>query len=125
MPTLSAALLMRVEVALLIGLGLFLVALPTFTIRLLGMPPAPPFWPRLLGSTWLGLALAILAQDLRWTATGLGLGGVIAVNLVTGFALISMLAIGAPMPTRRGRLLAWLLAALFTALGFTQIAFAT
>jgi hypothetical protein len=125
MSVLSAALLMRLQVTLLLGLAGLFIVMPTLAIRLLGLPPASSVWPRLFGGALLGMATAIVAQDLRWTSSGLGIGGSVAINLVLAFTLASVLAVGAPMPTRRGRLVGWLLALAFAGLAFTQIAFAT
>lgn len=123
----TAALLLKAQLALIAALVVLLVGMPLMTIRLLGLPAAATaFWPRLAGGLLLAIGVAALATDQGWVkaGTGLGIGGFVAINLSFAFVLVSQLALGAPVPSRRGRIVLWLLAALFAILGFSEIAFA-
>jgi hypothetical protein len=126
MGVLNAALVLRLELALLVTFAVLFLAIPGTTIRIFGLPAAGNhFWPRLLGAVYLGQALAILASDQGWTKSGLGLGGLVAINLTGAFVLLSMLVVnGSAIPTKRGKAFLWTLALVMAALGFTAIAFA-
>jgi len=124
---LTAALLLKVQLAIYAVLVVLLLFIPSITLRVLGLPAAvPAFWPRLTGGLLLAIAVAAVASDQGWmkAGTGLGIGGFIAINLTLAFVLASLLVAGNQVPTRRGRFALWMLAAVMAALGFTQIAFA-
>lgn len=124
---LTAALLLKVQLALYAALVVLLLLFPSVTARVLGLPTAvPAFWPRLTGGLLLAVAVAAVASDQGWMkpGTGLGIGGFIAINLMFAFVLASLLVAGNQVPTRRGRFALWVLAVAMAALGFTQIAFA-
>lgn len=125
---LTAALLLKIQLAVVAILVVLLLAIPLITIRVLGLPPAATgFWPRLVGGLLLALGIAAIVTDQGWTkaGTGLGIGAFIAIDLTAAFVLASLLVTGAgQVPTRRGRLTLWLLALVLAALGFAEIAFA-
>ncbi len=122
----TAALLANIQLIVFAVLAALLLLVPSLAIRALGLPAAPhPFWPRLVGALLVGMIVSTLAADQRWTTSGLGLGGYIAINFVIAFTLISQLVVGADMPTRRGRFLLWCLALLLAVLAFAEIAIAT
>ena len=107
-------------------LGLALLLAPILTIRLLGLPSAGlSFWPRLSGGLLIGMALATAAGGMGWTASGLGLGGRVAINVVLAFVVAAMLVNGPAIPTRRGRVLLWLLTLALSTLALVEIAWAT
>lgn len=123
---LTAALLLKVHLALYALLIVLLLFIPSLTIRALGLPPAPAaFWPRLVGGLLLAISVAAIASDQGWMkpGTGIGIGAFVAINLTLAFVLASLLAVGGQVPTRRGRAVLWLLAIVMAALGFTEIAF--
>lgn len=133
MSALTAIHLFRLELVILLTFAALLLVAPMTTASVFGLPPAgTPFWPRLLGAIVLGLALAVVATDQGWlvmstpsgpSATGIGLGAFVVLNLTVAFVLATMLIFGADIPTRRGRAALWLLVAAATLLGFVQIAF--
>ena len=106
--------------------GLFLVLVPGLTIRFLGLPRSGTnFWPRLLGAVLLGLAMAAVLEGTLRAQGGLGLAGSIAINLCVAIILGSSLILGKTAPTRRGRLILWLLLILLTLSSLAELAFAT
>lgn len=122
----SAATLLRFEVALLLTIAFILMAMPAVTIKALGLPSAgSTFWPKLLGGVILGQAVATLAFDQGWIKAGLGsgFGGFVAMNLTTAFVLATLLVVGQPIPSTRGRILLWCVAGGLAVLGFVQIAY--
>jgi hypothetical protein len=129
----TASHLLRLELVVLLSLAALLLAAPTTSIRALGLPPAgTTFWPRLVGTLLLGLAVAVIATDQGWLtvstakgplATGLGLGAFVAINLTAAFVLATILVFGTPVPTRRGKIFLWSLTMLTAALGLVEIAY--
>ncbi len=125
MTTLNATLLLRLELAVLVSIAFLFLAIPNTTIRILGLPTAgASFWPRLVGAAFLGMAVAAVATDQAWTKSGLGIGGFVAINLTFSFVLMSLLVVGPSIPTRRGKVILWILATFIATLGFVQIAYA-
>jgi hypothetical protein len=133
MTALTAAHLLRLELALVLTFAFLFLAIPNTATRIFGLPLAgSAFWPRLVGGLFLGIGMAVIATDQGWTtlttekgvlATGMGLGAFVAVNLTLAFVLMSMLVAGNAAPTRRGTWFLWMLAILLALLGFVQIAF--
>lgn len=124
---LTVAFLLKLQLAIYAALVFLLLAIPLITVRVMGLPAAATgFWPRLVGGLLLAQGAAALATDQGWmkAGTGLGLGGFIVLNLTLAFVLASLLVVGSQVPTRRGRVVLWLLAIVFATLGFTEIAFA-
>jgi hypothetical protein len=120
----TAALLLRLEVGISLAAAVLLLAIPNTSLRIAGLPATNPFWPRLLGGTFLGLVLAALATDQGWTKSGLGLGGFAALNLTLAFVLATLLFAGPAQTTKRAKVILWLITAALAVLGFTEIAFA-
>jgi hypothetical protein len=107
------------------GFAALLLIAPTLSIRTLGLPAAEPsFWPRVCGALMGGIAFAIAAVGLNWTSTGIGLGGAIAIDVTLAVTLLSTLVIGPTAPTRRGRLLLWVLVLALVALALVSVAYA-
>ncbi len=124
---LTVAFLLKLQLAIYAVLVVLLLFIPALTVRVFGLPAAvPAFWPRLTGGVLLAVAVAAVASDQGWmkAGTGLGIGGFIAINMTLAFVLASMLVAGNQVPTRRGRVVLWLLVLMMAALGFTEIAFA-
>jgi hypothetical protein len=121
---LNATSLLRLELAFLITFAFLLLAIPQVTVRIFGLPVAgASFWPRVLGAVCLGLAAATLATDQGWTKSGLGIGGFVAINLSMAFVLLSLLIVGPPIPTRRGKIALWSIAIGTAVFGFVEIAY--
>lgn len=124
---LTAALLLKLQLAMYAALVALLLLVPLVAIRILGLPPATTgFWPRFVGGLLLAIGVAAIATDQGWMkpGTGLGIGGFVAINLMSAFVIASLLVTGNQVPSRRGRIALWLLAIALTALGFAEIAFA-
>ena len=116
-------LVLWIDVAARLGLGALILFVPRLTIATLGLPKsADTFWPRLIGVLLLALA-AGGAIDARWPGKGGPvLGGLVALNIATAFALVTSLAVGRLDIPKRGRLGLWLAAAACGLLGFVQMA---
>ena len=102
---------------------------PITSARLAGLPHGnTAFWPRLFGAALLGIAAAFAVEgytqlNANISARGLGLGGAIAINLVTVLSLIGTL-IFKGVTTRRGLLLLWSFILLLVLLMLFEIAHA-
>lgn len=101
------------------GLALFLA--PLTLAKLFGLPSVQDsLWMRLLGALLLGVAMAIFLQGTRYTSQGIGLAGLLAINLVSAGALAALLLANSAASTRRGRLILWLLTGLLLILAFGE-----
>lgn len=117
--------LLWLETLLKLAGGLVLLAAPLTTIKVLGLPPsATGFWPRVLGVVLVGLAAATFVEGALPGSRGLGLAGLVVINL-TSAALIAVSALfGGGAPTRRGAAVLSLLVVLLLALALVEIAHA-
>ncbi|MDX2158681.1 MAG: ABC transporter permease [Hyphomicrobiaceae bacterium] len=115
--------LLWIEVVLKAAAGVLLVAFPRTLARLLGLAPvAETFWPRLLGATLLGLAVATFLEGQLATKNGLGMAGHVALNLSAAMAIVALMIVGRAAPTRRGRALLGAAAAALTLLALVELA---
>ena len=121
MQTSLLQLLPLIEIALKLGAGLALVSMPSLLARILGLPPADPFWPRLLGATLIGLGLATVLDMHYLPGKGLGLHGSTAINLAVAAGIGAQLILGRGTPTRRGQSILGLAAASLTLLALVEI----
>lgn len=111
------------EVLVKLAFGVPLLLAPLSVARVFGLPcPPTGFWPRLVGGLLVGLAAAIFIEMRLPGSKGLGLHGLIAVNLVAAGTLIGLLILNSSAPTLRGRLALWLAAALLFLLALAEIA---
>lgn len=117
--------LLWLETLLKLTGGALLVLAPFTTIKVLGLPPsASAFWPRILGVALLGMAAAIFVEGTWGSSRGLGVRGVIVIN-ITSAAIIALMAMfGGGAPTRRGSLALWGLVVLLFVLVLFEIAHA-
>lgn len=115
--------LLWLETILKLTAGALLVLAPLTTIKVLGLPPAAGgFWPRLLGAVLAGIGAAAFLAGASNGARGLGLAGLIVINLF-GAAILALTALfGSGAPTRRGTLALWLLVVLLLVLVLLEIA---
>jgi hypothetical protein len=113
------------DAGLRLTLGALLVLAPRMTLSALGLPKAAEtFWPRLLGTMLLALAAGAVV-DVRWPGKGgPSLGGLVAINVATSFALATGLVVGQLEIPKRGRLLMWLAVILSALLALTQLSWA-
>lgn len=111
------------ETSIKFAAGLLLVAAPLSTLRLLGLARPPSgFWPRLTGALLLGLAAASFIEIRLPGSKGLGLYGLITINLIAAGAIMGALIMDAGAPTRRGRIVLWLTVGLLMTLSLAEIA---
>lgn len=110
-----------IEVLLKGGLGAILVAAPGLLAKLFGLPRTDPLWPRLLGAALIGIAAAAFIEARLPATRGLGLGGLVAINLSGAAVLLALLILGVAAPTRRGRIALWLAFAVLALLALAQI----
>ncbi len=115
--------LLRVDAALNLALGIVLAALPAPVIAFLGLPtPDPPFYARVLGGVLLGVGGALALESRRGSPfTGLGLAGAVAVNLAAGTVLAGLLVAGGLRLPLRGSLLLWTLVVALVLLSLLEV----
>ncbi len=117
--------LLWLETLLRLSSGLVLLIMPTTTARVLGLPlPQALLWPRLLGALLIGMAAATLLEGSVAGSRGLGLGGLVVINLIGAAVIIALLVLERGSQTRRGKLFLWALALGLVALGVLEIAVA-
>jgi len=117
--------LLWLETLLKLTGGTLLLLAPLTVIRLFGLPPAASgFWPRLLGVLLIGIGAAAYIEG-AWTGSrGLGLAGLVIINVLSagGVALVPLFGGGAG--TRRGSAALWGLVLLLLVLALFEIAHA-
>lgn len=117
--------LLWLETMLRFSAGLLLLIMPLTTARVLGLPlPQAMLWPRLLGALLVGMAAATLLEGSAWGSRGLGLGGLVLINLVTAAALVILLVLQRACQTQRGKVFLWALVVGHLTLGMLEIAVA-
>lgn len=115
--------LLTIEALLRGAIAALLMLLPKSAIGALGLPRTDhSFWPRLLGAVFAGMAAAAYIEGHFKLQSGLGLGGAIAINLATAFAILTGLAVGGLDIPRRGRLLLWCCSAVLVVLALFELA---
>jgi hypothetical protein len=103
--------------------GVLLLLFPRSLARVLGLPSVgDTFWPRLLGALLMGLGVATFLDMQLVARNGLGLAGLVAINLATMLAVIGMLIMGRAGPTRRGRAAVILAIAVLAILSLFELA---
>lgn len=104
-----------------LALGALLIIFPNPVIELLGLPLATlAFYPSMLGSVFLGLALALFLGA-GGGRSGLGLAGAAAINLISGLVLAGWLLVGNLILPRQGVLAMWLLVFLSIAFSVAEL----
>ena len=114
------------EIALKLGSGVILGALPITSSRLFGLPSsAGSFWPRLLAAVLIGAGLAIVLDSLITPGKGLGLAGCMAINLTAAAVVTGQLVMGGTrtVVTKRGRATLWALVVALTGLSLVELAY--
>ncbi|HEX5600567.1 MAG TPA: ABC transporter permease [Hyphomicrobiaceae bacterium] len=105
--------------------GLVLLIMPLTAARVLGLPlPQALLWPRLLGALLIGMAAATLLEGSISGSRGLGLGGLVLINLITAVVIIALLVLERGSQTKRGKLFLRALAITLVGLGLIEIAVA-
>lgn len=115
--------LLWIETVLKLAGGVLLVVAPLTLARVLGLQrPASGFWPRLLGALLIGLAAATFIEARFAGSRGLGLAGALAVNLAGAGVVAAELVMGSAAPSRRGRVVLWLVVIVLGLLAVAEIA---
>jgi len=117
--------LLWLETLLRFSAGVVLLIVPLTAARVLGLPlPQALLWPRLLGALLVGMAAAIVLEGSVSGSRGLGLGGLVPINLISAAVIITLLVLQRGSQTRRGKLFLWTLAVVLVILGAFEIAVA-
>lgn len=104
----------------LAGLGLFLA--PTTIIRAFALPASlTPFWPRLLGSLLLAIAVVTFLTGAKLLNDGLGLGALAIFNLIACTFLGGHLFFARAEQARRARALMTLVTITLGALAVAEL----
>jgi hypothetical protein len=103
-------LLLTVDAAVNLVLGVLLLSFPRGLVAVLGIPPAErAFYPGILGGVLVGVSVALLLERLG-VQGGLGLWGAIAINVCGGGTLVAWLSIGRLGLPVQGYVFLWALA---------------
>ncbi len=114
--------LLWLETLLKFAPGMLLALAPLTALRILGLPrPDTGFWPRLCGVLLIGLAGALFLEGTA-RGHGLGLAGVIIINLSGAAMLASLLVLDAGPVSTRGRTTVWLIVCLLIVISVFEIA---
>jgi len=113
--------LLTIDAIVNMGLGLLLLTFPDAIVEALGVPPAAnAFYPNILGGVLFGIGLALWLGR-SGSATGLGFGGAVSINLCGGAVLGLWLLFGDLQIPARGRVLLWGLVVLLVGLSVLEI----
>lgn len=113
--------LLWIETILKFTAGICFLAAPITIARIFGLQvTATGFWMRILGAALLGMAAGTYIEGAMRDARGLGLAGVLAINLATALTLLGMLIGGRAAPKARGRTTLWFLFSLLTLLSLIE-----
>jgi hypothetical protein len=115
--------LLKVDAAINLILGVLLMAFPAKLIKALGVPMADPsFYPTILGGVLFGIGLALLIECYRKSSrfVGLGLGGAIAINLCGGLVLAAWLLSDRLTLPLRGQIFLWTLVVLLVGISLLE-----
>lgn len=114
--------LLSIETILKLAGGLALLLIPGTLAKAFGLPRDPSgFWPRLLGATLIGLAAATFIEGWVRNTHGLGLAGALSINLAMAGGIMALLLLGKAAPTRRGRVLLWLIFSVLVLLALFEL----
>ncbi|HRN89322.1 ABC transporter permease [Hyphomicrobium sp.] len=115
--------LLWLETLLKLAGGILLLLAPMSTIRAFGLPAsASGFWPRIVGALLIGVAAATYIEGAWAGSRGLGLAGLVVINLTGAFVIALSVLMGRAAPTRRGAFALWVLVALLVSLSLVEIA---
>ena len=115
--------LLKVDAAINLILGVLLMAFPAKLVTALGVPMADPsFYPTILGGVLFGIGLALLVECYRRPNrfVGLGLGGAIAINLCGGCVVAAWLLSNKLTLPLRGQIFLWSLVVLLVGISLLE-----
>jgi len=116
--------LLFLELLLKLSGGLILLLVPLTACRVFGLPkPQSGLWPRLLGCVLVGIAGALYVEGAVDGVRGLGLGGLIAINLIAAMSIFGILIINSAGQNQVGRFILAVLAALLVLLSLIELAY--
>ena len=114
--------LLWLETLLKFSAGILLALAPLSTLRVLGLPrPDTGYWPRICGALLLGIAGALFLEGTS-RGHGLGLAGIVVVNLIGACMLATLLVLERGPVSARGRITVWLSVCLLIAMSVFEIA---
>ena len=114
--------LLWIEALIKFASGAILLVAPMTSLKLFGLPGRDTaLWPRLLGASLAGMALAQLAEGGIAGSGGLGLAGTAVINITCAASLAVLLITNQASPTRRGRMLLWCVVGLLIFLSGLEI----
>jgi uncharacterized membrane protein len=122
--TMKEELVLTIDAAVNLALGVVLAIFPRAFARLVGAPiPSTSFYASILAGVLIGVGLALLLQRFRgrFHVTGLGIEGAIAINLCGGVVLVAWLTTGGLSVATRGLVFLWAVAILVLGIGATEI----
>ncbi len=120
----QGAVLLIVDAAVNLALGLALLLYPRSLAQWLGVPIASTaFYPSILGGVLIGISLALFLERYRHLVglAGLGTGGALVINLCGAGTLVAWLLCGHLHLSIRGYLVLWALAALVLGIGALEL----
>lgn len=113
--------LLWIETLLKFFPGVLLTIAPLMMSRALGLPrPDSGFWPRVCGALLTGIAAALFLEGTS-AGHGLGLAGVVVINLCGAAVLATMLVLDRGPSSRRGRMAVWLTVCALVTLSVIEI----
>jgi hypothetical protein len=105
----SSSVLLTIDAAINLILGVLLIIFPKNLVSVLGIPNSDSaFYPGILGAVLFGIGIALLIERFRGSE-GLGLLGAISINLSGGGILAFWLLSGRLMLPLRGLVFLWTL----------------
>jgi hypothetical protein len=113
---------LAVDAALNIVLGVLLVTFPRSIVDAVGVPTSESaFYPSVLGGVLMGIGIALVIQIARCQRPdGLGLWGAGAINLCGGLVLAAWLLWGHLELALRGRIFLWSLVAVLVGVSLVE-----
>ncbi len=112
-----------VDAAINIVLGVLLVTFPRRVVDALGIPASESaFYPSILGGVLMGIGIALLIQVVhRERFLGLGHGGAVAINICGGLVLAAWLIWGGLDIPVRGQVLLWSLVTMLVGISLVEL----
>jgi hypothetical protein len=120
----TSRILLIVDCAVNLLLGLLLLLFPIGIVDLLGLPETNThFYPSILGAVIFGIGLALLFELLGYSRNfrGLGLGGAILINLVGSIVLLIWLLFGSLNIPLNGQIILWTVGLVVFLIGIVEI----